>query len=163
MADYFEDFPGIGKELPAKEVSNWLLGDVSRIINAENIDINKFRERVPPERFGQLIVQSHSTINAAIAKDVLGEMFKTAKEAAEIIAQRGLIQISDTEQPRETVSQLITANTQAVADYKAGKEQALKFLVGQVMKATRGRANPRLVNELLKEKLAEVLSGRERG
>jgi len=90
-------------------------------------------------------------------------MFHTGKDADKVIAQQGLSQISDTEQLRETVSQVITANIQAVADYKAGKEQALKFLVGQVMKATKGRANPKLVNELLKEKLAEVLSGRERG
>ncbi|MDI6814969.1 MAG: hypothetical protein QMC90_02650, partial [Dehalococcoidales bacterium] len=69
--------------------------------------------------------------------------------------QRGLSQISDTQEVKKVVSQVITANAQAVADYKAGKTQSLTFLVGQVMRATRGRANPKLVNELLKKKLEE--------
>jgi len=86
---------------------------------------------------------------------VLEEMFQTAKEAAQIIQERGLSQISDTQKVKEVVSQVITANAQAVADYKAGRTQSLTFLVGQVMKATRGRANPRLVNEILKKKLEE--------
>ncbi|MBA7566282.1 Aspartyl/glutamyl-tRNA(Asn/Gln) amidotransferase subunit B [subsurface metagenome] len=86
---------------------------------------------------------------------MLEEGFKTAKDAADIITQRGLSQISDTQVVREVVSQVIQANTQAVADYKAGKAQAIKFLIGQVMKATRGRANPKLASELLREKLKE--------
>ncbi len=131
-------------------------------MNASNIDINEFRERVSPERLCGLISDTHSAIiNTATAKSVLEEMFQTGKSANDIITQRGLSQITDTRQLEETVSQVITGNTQAVTDYRAGKEQALKFLVGQVMKATRGRANPKLVNDLLKEKLAEVLSGRE--
>ena len=162
MADYLEDCSRGHKELSAKEVSNWILGEVSRIMNASNIDINEFRERVSPERLCGLISDIHSAIiNTATAKSVLEEMFQTGKSANDIITQRGLSQITDTRQLEETVSQVIGGNTQAVTDYRAGKEQALKFLVGQVMKATRGRANPKLVNDLLKEKLAEVLSGRE--
>jgi aspartyl-tRNA(Asn)/glutamyl-tRNA(Gln) amidotransferase subunit B len=88
-------------------------------------------------------------------------MFNTGKDADEIIAQQGLSQISDTRQLEDTVIEVINSNIQAVTDYRAGKEQALKFLVGQVMKATRGRADPKRVNELLKEKLAEVFAGRE--
>jgi len=170
MADYFEDFVKAGEPSSlsqperAKLGSNWLLGEVSRIMNANNIDILDFRERVSPEQLARLTdLVVKGSVSGTTAKPVLEEMFKTGKDADEIIAQRGLIQISDTEQLRQTVNQVITANTQAVADYKAGKEQALKFLVGQVMRVTRGRANPKLVNELLKEKLAEVLSGRERG
>ena len=164
MADYFENVLRENSKLSAKEVSNWLLGEVSRIMNANSIDTVDFSERVGPKQLARLsALTSEGAVSTATSKSVLEEMFKTGKDADEIIARRGLSQISDTEQLRETVSQVITANTQAVADYKAGKEQALKFLVGQVMKATRGRANPKLVNELLKEKLAEVLSGRERG
>jgi len=170
MADYLEDFakagePGsLSQPERAKLGSNLLLGEVSRITNANNIDIVDFREKVSPERLVRLtdlIVKG--SVSGTTAKPVLKEMFKTGKDADEIIAQRGLSQISDAKEIEEVTSQVITANTQAVADYKAGKEQALKFLVGQVMRATRGRANPKLVNELLKEKLAEVLSGRERG
>jgi aspartyl-tRNA(Asn)/glutamyl-tRNA(Gln) amidotransferase subunit B len=99
----------------------------------------------------------------ATAKSVLEDIVRTGKDADEIIAQQGLSQISDTRQLEETVSQVITDNEQAVADFKAGKEQALKFLVGQVMKGTKGRANPKLVNELLKEKLAGASSAKEKG
>jgi len=162
MADYFEDIIRGNSKLSAKEVSNWILGETSRIMNVNNIDITEFQRRVSPEQFGNLLlIQSRGTVNAASAKFVLEEMYNTGKDANEIIAQQRLSQISDTEQLKETASQVIAANTQAVADYRAGKEQALKFLVGQVMKTTKGRANPKVVNELLKEKLTEVLSGRE--
>jgi len=151
MADYFEDSLVVDRELPAKEVSNWLLGEASRIMNAENIDISEFRKRVSPERLSELVLATHSAINTATGKSVLEEMFKSGKSADDIITQRGLGQISDTREIEETVSQVITANAQAVVDFRSGKEQALKFLVGQVMKATEGRANPKLVNELLKK------------
>jgi aspartyl-tRNA(Asn)/glutamyl-tRNA(Gln) amidotransferase subunit B len=162
MADYFEDCLKTEgyKKLPqgkgTKEVSNWLLGEVSRIVNATNTDINEFRRRVNPEQFCVLISCAHSAVvNTATAKSVLEEMFNTGKPATDIIKERGLSQISDTEAIEEEVIAVIKGNQQAVADYRAGKEQALKFLVGQVMKATRGRANPKLVNELLKKKLEE--------
>ncbi len=95
------------------------------------------------------------SVSGTSAKQVFEEMFNTGKDAADIVAQRGLSQIGDTQEIEDAVSQVIQANAQAVADYKTGKEQAYKFLVGQVMKATRGRANPPLVNELLKKKLEE--------
>ncbi|MFC2034614.1 Asp-tRNA(Asn)/Glu-tRNA(Gln) amidotransferase subunit GatB [Chloroflexota bacterium] len=161
MADYFEDCLGTDEynKLPkgkgTKEVSNWLLGHTSHIINANGSDVNEFRKRVSPEHLCGLIVFSHSSINTSIAKSVLGEMYDTANEAANIISQRGLSHISDTEEVAEVVSQVIQSNIEAVTDYKAGKEQALKFLIGQIMKATRGRASPQLANELLKKKLEE--------
>jgi aspartyl-tRNA(Asn)/glutamyl-tRNA(Gln) amidotransferase subunit B len=86
---------------------------------------------------------------------VLDEMFNTGKNAPDIIRERGLSQISDTSELEKIVTEVIHSNTQAVVDYRAGKEMAVKFLVGQVMKATKGRANPQLVNEVLKKKLAE--------
>jgi len=155
MADYFEDCVRHNKELSPKEVSNWLLGETSRIINATDTDINEFRKRVDPEQLCRLILDTHSVINAATAKSVLEEMFNTGKDAAEIIKERELSQISDASEIEAEVIAVINSNNQAVADYRAGKEQALKFLVGQVMKATRGRANPKLVNEILKKKLEE--------
>jgi len=161
MADYFEDCQKTAefKKLPpdkgTKEVSNWILGETSRIMNAYNIDIDDFRKKVNPKQLCGLIVSSHGVINAATAKSVLEEMFKTGKDAADIINQRGLSQISDTREIQQVVNQVIEANPNAVADFKAGKIQALTFLVGQVMKATRGQANPKLVNEQLKVKLEE--------
>ncbi len=162
MADYEEDLVKTGEPghlsltERAKLGSNWILGEISRIMNANNISIADFRERVSPERLSQLItLNSQGIVSASTAKPVLEEMFKTGKDAIDIITQRGLSQISDTREVREVISQVIQANAQAVADYKAGKEQALKFLVGQVMKITRGRANPNLAGKLIIEKLKE--------
>ncbi len=156
MADYFEECVKTGKEVQAKEVSNWLLGEVSHIINAGNIDIETFIKKISPEKLYSLILDSHGTINAATAKSVLEEMFASGQSAAEIIKKRGLSQISDTGELEKIVVEVIKSNIQPVTDYKAGKEAALKFLVGQVMKASKGRANPQVVNEVLKKKLAEV-------
>lgn len=162
MADYFEESTQTEqyRQLPpakaAKEVSNWLLGEVSRIINANNIDITDFRDKVSPERLSELILVEHNgLINAPTAKSVLEEMFKTGKGAERIIGEKGLGQISDRRQLEETVGEVINSNAQPVADFRAGKEPALKFLVGQVMRATKGRANPALVSEILKKKLGE--------
>jgi aspartyl-tRNA(Asn)/glutamyl-tRNA(Gln) amidotransferase subunit B len=156
MADYFEDLCRANAGLPAKNISKWLLGEVSRIINANNIEIDKFRERISPEWLAELLVlESQGDVSTATAKSVLEEMFNTGKRAADIIAQQGLTQISDTQQLEETVAGVINSNAQAVADYKAGKKESLKFLVGQVMRATKGRANPGLVNQLLERKLEE--------
>jgi len=156
MADYFENCLKVGREVPPKEISNWLLGEVSRIMNAHNIDIDGFSQKVRPEGLVKLaVLNSQAVVNTATAKSVLEEMYQTSKEADGIITERGLSQISDTQELEEAVAQAVADNAQAVADYKAGKETALRFLVGQVMKVTRGRANPQLVNELLKKKLEE--------
>jgi aspartyl-tRNA(Asn)/glutamyl-tRNA(Gln) amidotransferase subunit B len=158
MADYFEEGVKVSKDVTPKEVSNWLLGEASRIINASNIDINEFRKKVSPPTLSALILSSHGTINTVTAKSVLEEMFNTGKTADVIIKERGLSQISDTGELEKIVAEVIKSNIQPVADYRAGKETAFKFLVGQVMKATRGRANPQLVNDMLKQKLAEASS-----
>jgi aspartyl-tRNA(Asn)/glutamyl-tRNA(Gln) amidotransferase subunit B len=163
MADYFEDCQRVSNEVPPKEISNWLLGEVSRIMNDNNIDTGEFREMVSPERLSGLILSAHSTINTTTAKSVLEQMFNTGRSADEIVNERGLSQISDTKQLEEAVVEVIKSNVQPVADYQVGKEQALKFLVGQVMKATKGRANPKLVNEVLKQKLAEILNTADKG
>ncbi len=154
LADYFEAGVKAGGEVTPKEIANWLLGETTRIINANNIDIDGFAARVSPAALTTLIAQSHGKINAATAKSVLEEMFRSGKSAAEIIRGSGLSQISDAGELEKIVAEVINSNGQPVADYKAGKEMALKFLVGQVMKATRGRANPQLAGEVLKRKLA---------
>ena len=125
-------------------------------MNANNIDIDKFSERVSPRNlFSLTVYNSEGVVNTATAKSMLEEMYNTGKDPDTLLKEGERGQISDTRQLEETVSQVITDNPQALADFKAGKEAALKFLVGQVMKATKGRANPRLVNELLKKKLEE--------
>lgn len=162
MADYFEDclktegYKKLPPERAAKEVSNWLLGEVSRIINARNIDIVDFRDKIKPERFITLLaLNSEGDISTATSKSIIEEMFDTGQGAEEIIKAEGLSQISDTQEIEKVASQVILANSQAVTDYKAGKTQSLKFLVGQVMRITKGRANPNLASEVLKKKLGE--------
>lgn len=158
--EYIEKFAGIGasnnlsKSEIAKLGSNWLLGEVSRIINAENIDINRFKEKVSGEKLVRLTaLNSEGVVSNATAKSVLTDMYRTGREATDIIEKLGLSQIKDSGELETAVSQAINDNPAAVADFKAGKETAIKFLVGQVMKATRGRANPQLANELVKNKL----------
>ncbi len=162
MADYFEDclktegYKKLPQDRAAKEVTNWLLGEVSKIINANNTDINNFGKKISPERFITLLVlNSEGVISTATSKSIVEEMFDTSRGAEEIIEAKGLSQISDAREMGKVASQVILANPQAVADYKAGKSQSLKFLVGQVMRATKGRANPNMASELLKKELGE--------
>jgi aspartyl-tRNA(Asn)/glutamyl-tRNA(Gln) amidotransferase subunit B len=154
MAENFEKCIKSSKDVSPKEVSNWLLGEVSRIMNNNNISILEFEKKVSPPMLTGLIINAHSTINISTAKSVFEEMFKTGKSSDDIIKERGLSQISDTSELEKIVAEVINSNVQPVTDYRAGKEAALKFLVGQVMKATRGRANPQLANDMLKRKLA---------
>ena len=163
MADYFEDFMKTGEphnlSQPerAKLGSNVILGEVSGIMNANKTDIVGFKQKVSAEHLARLLsLNSEGAVSTASSKSMLWEMFDTGKEPDTLVSEQGLRQISDTEEVKEVVSQVFEANPKAVADFKAGKEQALKFLVGQVMKATRGRANPKLVNELLKKRLEGV-------
>ncbi len=156
-ADYFEETVKSHKDARPKEISNWLLGEVTRITNTNNIDISEFRSKVSPIKLFKLTdLVVKGTLTGTMAKPVLEEMFRMSKDPDDIIAEKGISQISDTSELEKIVAEVINSNIQPVADYRAGKETALKFLVGQVMKATKGRANPQLVNEVLKQKLAEA-------
>ncbi len=154
LADYFEAMHKADATIAPKDLSNWLLGPASGIMNANAIDITQFSLKISPQKFVHLLsLRAKGTINDATAKAVLEEMFQTGKDADEIIARKGLSQISDASAIEEAVAQVIAANPKAVADFKAGKEQAVKFLVGQVMRLTKGRANPGMVNDVLTKKL----------
>jgi len=156
MADYFEDCLKAGHEITPKEISNWLSGEVSRIINEGGVDIAEFRKMVAPERLTRLArLNSEEAVSAASAKSVLEQMYQKGESADDIIKAQELGQISDAGAIEEEIARVIKDNAPAVADYKAGKKQSLKFLVGQVMRATRGRANPAVVNELMEKKLEE--------
>jgi aspartyl-tRNA(Asn)/glutamyl-tRNA(Gln) amidotransferase subunit B len=155
-ADHFESLAKAGKGLGTKNIANWLIGPVSAIMNTNNIDIAEFNTKVSSERLARLIVlESQDMISTATAKSVLEEMYRTGQGADDIIDKQGLSQISDSATLEAEVIAVINGNSKAVSDYKAGKTQSLKFLVGQVMRATRGRANPSLVSELLQRKLEE--------
>jgi len=140
----------------AKQVANWIIGEFSHLLNVTNTDTKDMERKVSPVALFDLVqLISQGVISGSSAKLVFEEMFKTGRSAKDIVSERGLSQISDTEVIAAASTQVIKSNAQAVSDFKAGKEPALKFLVGQVMKATKGRANPALVNEVLKKKLAE--------
>jgi len=156
LADYFEVCVSLSREGPtgkrAKTVSNWLLGDFARLLNLNEMEING--SKVAAAQLVELLdLTDQGTLSRPTAKKVFEEMFNTGKPAKEIAAEQGLTQIGDAAAVAEVVRQVTSNNRQAVADYKAGKEQAIKFLVGQVMKETRGRANPKMVAEILQREL----------
>lgn len=135
-----------------KAVSNWLMSDVAKILNVKEIE----PEEIPfgAENLAELIsLIDKGTISTKIGKDVLDEMFETVKMPSEIIKEKGWVQISDEGAIKEVVLKVISENAQSVSDYKAGKEKALGFLVGQAMKQTKGKANPQMLNTMFKEEL----------
>jgi len=152
LADYFENSVELTDHSKAKMVSNWLLGDFSRLLNAGGIEIEN--AAISPELLAEMLsLIDKGTVSGPAAKAVFEEMFHTGKRAGEIVAEKKLSQISDSTEVRELVKQVVADNPKAVSDYKAGKQQALTFITGQVMKATRGRANPALVKDILIQEL----------
>ena len=158
MADYFENAMGLvelhGEALQsrAKQVSNWMLGDLASHLNQENKDISE--SPVSPEHLVQLTGKiSSGAINFTIGKAVLEVSYKTGESPDKIIEDHGYTQISDTSSVEPAVREALEANPRAVADYLSGKESAAKFLVGQVMKITRGQAKPDIVNQLVADAL----------
>ena len=152
MADYFEDCVGVAGPGKAKTVSNWLLGDFSRLLNATNTEIEN--ARISPKHLADMFALVDSgTISGPTAKAVLEEMFETGRGASDIIREKKLSQITDAGEIKEVAKKVMAENAGAVADYTSGKQQALTFLVGRVMKATRGRANPAAVKEIIMQEL----------
>jgi aspartyl-tRNA(Asn)/glutamyl-tRNA(Gln) amidotransferase subunit B len=140
------------KRARAKLISNWVLGDLSRLLNAEDVDISY--TLVEPDMLSSLVSLVESgKVSGTAAKEVLGVMFETGKDPAEIVKERGLGTIEDRGVVAEAVAKVLAANEKARVDYRAGKTEALKFLVGQVMKETRGRANAAEVQALLQSEL----------
>lgn len=155
IADYFENTV---KQLPAqaKLCANWIMGEVSGRLNKENIEITHCS--VSPAQLAELLARiSDGTISGKSAKDVFDSMWQGehGSSADAIIAAKGLKQISDDNEIEKLIEEVLAANPQQVADYRSGKEKAFNSLVGQVMKATKGKANPAQVNTILKKKLLE--------
>ena len=160
MADYFEHATGLGSRNQAhsKKVSNWMLGDLSGLLNQENRDISQ--SPVSPEHLVELIgLVDDSTISVTMGKTVLEEAYAAGASPKRIVEERGYTQISDTSAVQSSVREALDANPKAIADYMAGKDSAAKFLVGQVMKLTRGQAKPDLVNQLVTDALEQMKGG----
>jgi aspartyl-tRNA(Asn)/glutamyl-tRNA(Gln) amidotransferase subunit B len=154
VADYFEEAAaeGCSKNLSPKTIGNWITGELFRLLHARNADISA--SPVSPQRLVELIALVETgVVTGSAGKRVLEMMFDSGRTARDIVNQEGLAQISDAEQLRPVIEQVIGAHTDVVSQYRAGKETVLRFLVGQVMKATRGKANPELATSLLQERL----------
>ena len=135
-----------------KAVSNWIMSDIIKILNEEGIEADKLP--FSAEQLGKLInLIDKKTISTSIAKTVLEEMTVNPKDPEEIIKEKGLIQISDEGAIKEIVLKILEENPQSIADYKAGRDRALGFLVGQAMKQTKGKANPQMLNTMFLEEL----------
>ncbi|HPQ03634.1 MAG TPA: Asp-tRNA(Asn)/Glu-tRNA(Gln) amidotransferase GatCAB subunit B, partial [Bacillota bacterium] len=150
LSDLFEKTCAIVGE--GREVAKWILGEVMASLNATGIELSE--SKLTPELFAELIdLMTTGKISGKIAKSVFEDVFSNGRRPSDIVKERGLLQISDVGELVTIVEKVIDANPGPVADYHAGKERALGFLVGQVMKETRGRANPQETNRILREEL----------
>lgn len=150
LADYFEECAKLYKN--AKNISNWLLGAVSSEINSRKASIQELKLK-PEDLVGLIEEVDNATVSNLAAKEILTLMIDSGKSASAIISEKGLAQVSDEGELGRLADEAIKENSKSVEDYKAGKENALMFLVGQVMKKSKGKANPKVVGEILRGKL----------
>lgn len=153
LADYFEQVVTLSGSEP-KLCVNWVMGDLSGFLNKHNLDISQ--SPVNSEQLAGMLKRiSDNTISGKIAKQVFEDIWNGEGSADEVIEKKGLKQVTDTGLIEQLVNDAVDNNPQQVAQYKAGKDKLFGFFVGQVMKASKGKANPAQVNELLKKKLAD--------
>jgi aspartyl-tRNA(Asn)/glutamyl-tRNA(Gln) amidotransferase subunit B len=150
VADYFEAC--LTAHNAPKSVANWIMNDVLRNVNERGISIADFE--VPPARLAELArLTDEGRVNTNAARGILGKMAKTGKDAGAVVKEEGLEQVSDESALAPVIEQVIRDNPRAVQDYLGGKKQALGPLVGEVMRQTRGKSNPKLVSEMLRKRL----------
>ncbi|MCK4401766.1 Asp-tRNA(Asn)/Glu-tRNA(Gln) amidotransferase subunit GatB [bacterium] len=149
-ADYFEE---CSKQFSNfKMTANWITGDVLAVLKDKKININNFN--VSPKQLGELLgLIENGTVSGKIAKDVFQDMVCTGQDAKQIVSEKGLVQLSDEGELVSIIDKVIQQNPKPVDDFRSGKQNALGFLVGQIMRETKGKANPQLVNKMLKSKL----------
>ncbi len=152
MADYYEEAAKTAKD--AKKTANWVIGDLSAALNRDNRTFAN--AGVAPEHLAQLVnLVADDTISGKQAKTVFEDMLSSGKEPAKIVEEKGMKQVTDEGAILALVTEVLDANPKSIEDYKAGKDRAIGFLVGQVMKKSRGTANPKRTNELIREELAK--------
>ncbi|HLQ72592.1 MAG TPA: Asp-tRNA(Asn)/Glu-tRNA(Gln) amidotransferase subunit GatB [Bacillota bacterium] len=153
LSDFFEETIAEGAD--TKQASNWLMGDVSAYMNKHLKELDELA--ITSEGLAKMIkLIEDGTISSKIAKRVFAELIEKGTDPEAYVKEQGLVQISDEGQLKEVVSQVLSENEQSVIDFKEGKDRALGFLVGQVMKATKGQANPPMVNKILKEEIEKL-------
>jgi aspartyl-tRNA(Asn)/glutamyl-tRNA(Gln) amidotransferase subunit B len=151
LADYFEEVARLSGK--PKIAGNWIMGNVLRFLNEEKRDIRDC-PILPGFLAEMILLIEEGAISGKMAKDVIEDMYKTGKGPKQIIVEKGLVQITDEEALKKAISEVIAANPGQLEQYRGGKEKLFGYFVGQVMKETKGKANPALVNELLKKMLA---------
>ncbi|NOZ68717.1 MAG: Asp-tRNA(Asn)/Glu-tRNA(Gln) amidotransferase subunit GatB [Deferribacteres bacterium] len=149
-AEWFEEAVRLGGD--PKVVSNWTRGELARLLNEDNRQIEDCLLK-PEYLVGMLKLIDNGTISGKIAKTVFEEMYKTGREAGDIVKEKGLVQISDEAGIGAVVDEVLDKHPEEVKRYRAGEAKLMGFFVGQVMKKTKGKANPRIVNELLRKRL----------
>jgi len=152
LADFFEKSLALYGD--PKIIVNWLMGDISKFANANNLEFKDLR--LTPEMLIEMLkLIDNGTISGKIAKEIIDQMLATGERADDIIKKKGLTQITDEAAILSLIDEVISENEKVVDDYLSGKQQALGFLVGQLMKKTKGKANPKLANELLQKRINE--------
>jgi len=150
IAEWFEETAKLGAS--PKTVSNWMMGELMKHLNEENISIEE--SKVTPRHLaGMIALIEKGTISGKIAKSVFEKMYQTGKDAEKIVEEEGLVQVSDTGELEAIVDKVIAASPAEVGRFKGGEVKLMGFFVGQIMKETKGKANPKVVNELLRKKL----------
>lgn len=152
MSDFFDETLKQGAD--AKLASNWLMGEVAAYLNSEKVELAETK-LTPTNLAGMIVLISDGTISSKIAKKVFKELIENGGDAKAVVEAKGLIQLSDPAQLLPIITEILDNNQQSIDDFKDGKDRAVGFLVGQVMKATKGKANPGIVNKLLQEELAK--------
>ncbi len=150
ISDFFDEMVALGAD--AKLSANWLMGDVSAYLNAEQKELGD-TPLTPANLSGMVKLIADGTISSKIAKKVFTELVKNGGDANEIVKAKGLVQISDPSVLLGLVTEVLDANPQSIEDFKNGKDRAIGFLVGQIMKASKGQANPPMVNKILLEEI----------
>ena len=150
LAVFFDETVALGAT--PKTVSNWILGEISKVLNEESLSIKELN--ITSKQLAELIKEiEKGTISNTAAKKVFDEVLETGKEVADIIKEKGLAQVNDESEIKKIVEEVLSQNQKSIDDYKNGKTNALGFLVGQVMKASKGKANPQIINKLIMEVL----------
>jgi len=150
MARYYEECVGLFAE--PKTVSNWMMGDLLRELKRDEKDIEK--SLLSPSHLAEMLsMVKAGTISGKIAKGVFEEMYRTGNRPGKIVQEKGWVQILDEAEIERAIEKAMEANPKQLEDYRKGKEKLFGFFVGEVMKETQGKANPKLVNELLKKRL----------
>ena len=153
LANYYESSTSLFNK--PKVVSNWVMGELLRLLKEDGKDITQPSTfSLKPSAFAKLLqMVDTGAVNLKTAKEVFEEVYKTGKEPDAIVKEKGLVQVSDEDALIKAIDAVIASNPKEVAEYKAGKEKLFSFFVGQTMKATKGQANPQVLNKLLKERL----------